>query len=347
MDRLSSTLAWYKEKKELYARFSKMVLSKIQMALDERNIIIAYSSAREKSIESLHEKCQRTIYDKNEEKYVYKYNDPRNQITDFAGVRIVTYLKSDISSIRNVVEAIFSIDIENSVDKLMLMHENEVGYLSMHYIVSLKGTSFEENAYAGLKCEVQIRTLLQDAWAQIFHDRYYKSNVDLIEMTPELKRRTNLIAGNLELLDDQINNLVFQYDKFSTSPISNEQLQKLLDSNIDEETLLMYCRLKFKGGVSRYYNAKLTLSKLAKFDMNFIRDINNVLHEDLVKLISQMNQMTVDKLVDYLLIIKDANKYFSHYDGQSIKVTKESFEFLNSFVDMEKIRKDYGVAILD
>lgn len=347
MDRVSSTLAWYKEKKELYAQFSKMVLSKIKMALDERNIIIAYSSAREKSIESLQEKCQRTIYDKSKEKYVYKYNDPRNQITDFAGVRIVAYLNSDISSIRNVVESIFSIDIENSIDKVTLMHENEVGYLSIHYIVSLKNVSFEERAYAELKCEVQIRTLLQDAWAQIFHDRYYKSNVDLIEMTPDLKRRTNLIAGNLELLDDQINNLAHQYDAFCTLPISNERLQKLLDSDIDEETLLMYCRLKFKGGVARYYNAKLTLSKLEMFGMNFIRDINNILQEDFVKLIGQMNQMTVDKLVDFLLIIKDAKKYFSHFDGQSIKVTKESFELLNSFVDMEIICKDYGVAILE
>ena len=347
MDRVSSALAWYKEKKELYARFAEMVLNKIEMALEERNIIIAYSSAREKSMESLQEKCQRTVYDKSKERYVYKYNDPRNQITDFAGVRIVTYLNSDISIIRNVVEAIFNIDIENSVDKATLMNENEVGYLSVHYIVSLKELPYEERAYAELKCEVQIRTLLQDAWAQIFHDRYYKNNVDLIEMTPDLKRTTNLIVGSLELLDDQINDLARKYDAFSTLPISNERLQKLLDSNIDEETLLMYCRLKFKGGVTRYYNAKLTLSKIEMFKLVYIRDINNILQEDFVKLIGQMNQMTVDKLVDYLLIVKNAEKYFSCFNGQSIRVTKESFDFLNSFIDMEKICNDYGVAILE
>lgn len=347
MDRLSSTIEWYKEKKDLYARFSNLVLNKIKMALDERNIVIAYSSAREKEVESLQEKCQRTTYDRSKGKYVYKYTDPRNQITDFAGVRIVAYLNSDIHTIRSAVEAIFSIDMDNSVDKLKQMQENEVGYLSMHYIISLKDVSYEERMYKGLKCEVQIRTLLQDAWAQIFHDRYYKSNVDLIEMTPDLKRRTNLIAGSLELLDEQINALVNQYDAFSTSPINNEQLQKLLDSSIDEETLLKYCRLKFKGEVTRYYNAKLTISKLEKFEMCYVRDVDNIIQEEFVKLVSKMNQMTVDKVVDYLLIIKDSKKYFSSFDGHNIKVKKESFDLLNAFIDMEMIGKEYGIVFTD
>ena len=95
-----------------------------------------------------------------------------------AGVRIVCYLPQDILPIQNIVESLFDVDRDNSMNKADLLNSNKVGYLSVHYIVSLKEEflSGEQRKYKGMKCEIQLRTVLQDAWSQVFHDRQYKSN---------------------------------------------------------------------------------------------------------------------------------------------------------------------------
>lgn len=345
-ERLSNTLAWYESNKKNYHKFSKLVLEKILEALEERKILIAYSSCREKGIKSLKDKCEKTIYDKESKKEILKYNNPKNEITDFAGVRIVTYLKSDISLVKNVVENLFCIDYENSGDKIDTLSENEIGYLSMHYIVSLKDYSYEHNKYKGFKCEVQIRTVLQDAWSQIFHDRQYKSGFNGIMPSYELKRRTNLIAGSLELIDDQIDNLVQQYDSMNKKALKELEYQKILDLEIYPSSLFDYCRIKFKDRINRYYNADSTITLLHEYDFKYIRDIDNIVQDRFVEAIMKTNQVTIDKLISYILIIADPEKYFSLSSGDYFKrISKQSIELLSGFVEIDDICDKHNVVI--
>ena len=58
-----------------------------------------------------------------------------NDITDICGLRIITYLDSDVDKIAKIIEDEFSIDRDNSVDKRK--HEaNQFGYNSLHYVAS-------------------------------------------------------------------------------------------------------------------------------------------------------------------------------------------------------------------
>ncbi len=346
-ERIKNTISWYKENKDNYREFSNLILSKILNALSERKIIIAYSSSREKSLSGFEEKCMRTIYDETKSTYIPKYSDPKNQITDLAGVRIVTYLNSDIYMVSNVVESMFEIDYANSGNKLYSLDENKVGYLSLHYIVSLKTPSYEERKFRDFKCEIQIRTVLQDAWAQIFHDRYYKNNIDVLELSNALKRKTNLIAGSLELIDDQIDELVHQYDANSTLPITDEQLQQLLDSSIEVSTLQKYCKWRFNDIANRYYNSKRTINLIKKFGLETIRDIHKLIQDSFVTLVNGLNQTTIDKIIEYVLIISNYSRYFS-VDGETKirSITLESLTFLNNFIDMDHICKTYDIDIL-
>lgn len=71
----------------------------------------------------------------------------------------------------------FSIDEGNSGNKADMLETDKVGYLSVHYFLKLNNKRLalsEYKGYKGLKCEVQVRTLLQHAWAEIEHDRNYK-----------------------------------------------------------------------------------------------------------------------------------------------------------------------------
>jgi len=71
----------------------------------------------------------------------------------------------------------------------------------VHYLVSLspqRVTLPEYARYAGLIAEIQARTILQHAWAEIEHDIQYKS-VDTIPTG--IRRRFMALAGLLEIAD--------------------------------------------------------------------------------------------------------------------------------------------------
>ncbi|MCM1107150.1 MAG: RelA/SpoT domain-containing protein [Blautia sp.] len=158
-------LKWYEENEEKYSDFAQYVLEKVLDALNERAMLHAYHSSRAKKLASLMDKCAKKIYDEGTKSYILKYNDPRNQITDLAGVRIVCYLPQDVVPVQRIVENMFDIDKDNSNDKIDFLKSDKVGYLSVHYIISLKETqlSTEQRKYRGMKCEIQLRTVLQDA----------------------------------------------------------------------------------------------------------------------------------------------------------------------------------------
>lgn len=344
--RIDNMLAWYKENRSNYLEFSKVVLEKIKKALDERGIFIASSSCRAKTPTSLESKCKKTVWKKDTNEYQLKYSDPKSQIMDFAGARIVAYLNSDVQLICKIVENLFEIDYENSGDKRAILSENEIGYLSVHYIVSLKEYSFENKKFKGYKCEVQIRTVLQDAWAQIFHDRQYKNNLTAVEPDYDLRRNTSLVAGALELIDNQIDLLVHKYDSLSKTGIANAAYQELLDSSITLASVSQYCKLRFLGQVNRYYNADVTISILKDCGFETIRDIDNIVQESFVEAVTKANQITIDKLITYLLIISNVATYFSLPHDKIIKsISKESYDLLNAFVNMENICDRYHVKI--
>ncbi len=85
-------------------------------------------------------------------------------MTDMAGVRIIAYTTSDVEQICGLIKRDFPIDEKNSGDKAKDIRSNEVRYLSVHYIASLSDQRRQLVEYErcqGLKCEIQVRTLLQ------------------------------------------------------------------------------------------------------------------------------------------------------------------------------------------
>ncbi len=76
--------------------------------------------------------------------------------------------------------------------------EGRFGYASRHLLVS---TDPERRAYEPrAPRQVQVRTVLQHAWAEFEHDIRYKGTIPE-EHVPDLDRRFTLAAGLLELAD--------------------------------------------------------------------------------------------------------------------------------------------------
>jgi DNA ligase D-like protein (predicted polymerase) len=109
-------------------------------------------------------------------------------------MRVITFYADDVDKVASALDRLFTVDWENSVDKRKLLETDSFGYLSLHYICSVEDFPY--------RFEIQIRTVLQHAWANIIHDTGYKSGV---EIPKRYIRSLSRLAGLLELV--QMNTL--------------------------------------------------------------------------------------------------------------------------------------------
>lgn len=126
-----------------------------------------------------------------------KYSSLKD-ITDIIGIRVITYFEEDIDIVDKIICREFEIDEKNSVDKRVSKSPESFGYSSLHRVVSLKNGESKNIKLEGMKFEIQIRTILQHAWAEIEHDLGYKNS----KLVPKKYRRDfSRVSGLLELAD--------------------------------------------------------------------------------------------------------------------------------------------------
>lgn len=123
----------------------------------------------------------------------------KEHITDLLGVRVVCLYESDIEKVVKTLER--ELDTVSITNKTAEIEETDAtfGYKGIHADCKLKGaraTFSEYKRFADLKFEVQIRTLVQDAWSVIDHKIKYKKSIP-----QNLKRRVNTLAALFELAD--------------------------------------------------------------------------------------------------------------------------------------------------
>ncbi|GAA1900340.1 GTP pyrophosphokinase [Williamsia serinedens] len=119
------------------------------------------------------------------------FTDPLREVTDLVGVRVITYLTSDIERVEQALTSAF--EVRHRVDRTSVTQSaGTFGYAGTHLIL---------RADDELHFEVQIRTVLQHAWAEIEHGIRYKGS----RTTPSapIDRAFTLAAGLIELADAQ------------------------------------------------------------------------------------------------------------------------------------------------
>jgi putative GTP pyrophosphokinase len=130
-----------------------------------------------------------------------------DEMHDLLGLRVITFFPDEVDRVAEVIKAQFEIDPVNSVDKRTVLDPDRFGYLSLHYVASLDGTrsGLAENAkFRGRKFEIQIRSILQHAWAEIEHDLGYHSPGAIPDT---VRRRFSRLAGLLEVADAEFERL--------------------------------------------------------------------------------------------------------------------------------------------
>jgi putative GTP pyrophosphokinase len=116
------------------------------------------------------------------------------ELTDLIGLRVITYFEDGVDRVGRLLEAHLPVDFHHSVDKRKPSADDRFGYRSLHYVCRLA------HAEHDLRYEIQVRTLLEHAWAEIEHDLGYKSRDSV---PAAARRRLNRLAGLLELADQE------------------------------------------------------------------------------------------------------------------------------------------------
>ncbi len=187
----------YRRVRPLYEALASTVRDVLQESLAAAGVGVASIEARAKSLESFFEKAVAPALGAPDQP---KYPNPTGEITDLAGARVITFFPKTVQQVCDVIDRQFTIH-ERSDKGDELRQEERFGYQSVHYLVSLDAprTALPEYArFGGYKTEIQVRTILQHAWAEIEHDIQYKSQATI---PSSIRRRFMSIAGLLEIAD--------------------------------------------------------------------------------------------------------------------------------------------------
>jgi ppGpp synthetase/RelA/SpoT-type nucleotidyltranferase len=161
---------------------------------------------------------------------------PLDSFTDLLGLRVITYFRDAVDDVSRLVEREFTVDAKNSVDRRAALDPDQFGYLSVHYVAQLDPDRValqDYQPFKGIKFEIQIRSILQHAWAEIEHDLGYKSEGALPRI---LRRRFSRLAGLLELADDEFVAIRQEIGKHQ-STMSETIEQGSLEIEIDQDSL--------------------------------------------------------------------------------------------------------------
>lgn len=176
-----------------YSTFAAQLKDLLERLLKSDEIPVHAVEARVKDRMSLERKLLRQD----------RHYSSLTEVTDLVGARVITYLADGVEHVKSLVEREFAVDVANSADKRFELAYDRVGYLSSHYVVQLRPERhalLEYRNYSGLKAEIQIRSILQHAWAEIEHDLVYKASA---EVALDIQRRIFRLAGLFELADQE------------------------------------------------------------------------------------------------------------------------------------------------
>ena len=239
----------YHERLAVYQRLALVAEEALRQALKKQHVAVIALEHRVKTESSLAGKL---------ELKGAKYHT-LDDVTDIMGMRVVTFYSDDVDKVAAIVNEIFQVDWNNSVDKRKLHRLDSFGYNSLHYICRLRPPQATPSALKGATIvpalvtneapsgtvggtsgalyafpfEIQMRTALQHVWSTLDHDTAYKDGG--VNIPREYQRQFGRLAGMLELVDDEfsrLRNVLTDYRRQMLALEASGQLDKV-DLNSD------------------------------------------------------------------------------------------------------------------
>lgn len=174
-------LMQYQENQGEYQIAGDELVKKLTKVFDDSDLHIHTISGRLKEFGSLERKVQAKAY------------TSLSEVTDLLGVRVIGYFRNEIEYACQLIADSCDVDIPNSGSR-GASEPDRFGYQSMHFVVRVGVLELTPNPIP-IHAEIQVRTILQHAWAEIEHGLNYKSEAELPD---EIRRSLYRSAAVLE-----------------------------------------------------------------------------------------------------------------------------------------------------
>ena len=124
------------------------------------------------------------------------------RITDLMGIRIVCPFMDNLPLAERLIQENFDVielDRKGGLYTFKEFSFREFGYESIHMLIKIPADLTRVRGDAGCEViEIQIRTILQDAWAEVEHEIFYKSQFSPMDLQ---KRKLAAVCASLFLAD--------------------------------------------------------------------------------------------------------------------------------------------------
>ena len=258
-------------------------------------------------------------------------------ITDLIGVRVICPFLEDLATAEELIKQKFeAIEVERKGGDHTF---REFGYESIHLLVAIPENIVKKRKIPYSEtAEIQIRTILQDAWAEVEHELVYKA-----EFTPfdsPLKRKLAAVNASLSLAD-----IIFQEIRSYQREL-NGQLGKRRDSffrKIEDSTdaiLFSEETIQEAGpidGLSPLPSATADSSDVGSIDellLNALYAHNKNQFSEAIAFYTRILEMNPEGAVSSLIFKHRGMAYFarSHYEeaiadfSESLKLDPKSYK---------------------
>jgi len=250
-------LQQYRDLLPVFTQMAEVIPEKLQGFFEEAGFLVAGLEHRVKTEASLAGKLK---------KKGSKYRDIFD-ITDIVGIRVITFYIDDVDRAATVLERLFDIDWENSIDKRKAHEIDSFGYLSLHYICSIPESAYFDPAHPELnkiRFEVQMRTLLQHAWANMNHDTGYKTGVEIPKV---YLRNMSRLAGLLELCDDEFSRIRIELADYRRNIQQLVASGNLTEVPLDGESFRSYLAIRPFDALNRRI-ASINQAEIQEVDLS-------------------------------------------------------------------------------
>ena len=236
------------------------------------------------------------------EKKADKYSSITD-LTDLLGFRVICYFPSQVDEAATVIHRIFDVDEKNSVDKRMMLSPTAFGYISLHNICSLKKSPAYPDELTELKFEIQLRTILQHAWAEIEHDLGYKT---ALEIPRSVRREFSRVAGLLEVADNSFERIKDTLNKYDDETLHAIQNDTAYEMTLDIHTLNLY--MKYSNSLQKFYYdmAELTGGKVLPVGAEGYLPMLNCLK---IETLGNLHDLVLQEQYHALELLENALKY--------------------------------------
>lgn len=215
-------------------------------------------------VKNVNSYCEKVLIRKPKKK-------PLLETTDKVGTRVVLLDTMDVKKVCEFIEKCDKWQVKEhakDINLIILEHPEEFTYQSDHYIVRPNENYKTDCEKDLLTCEIQVRTILQHAYAEISHDTMYKKDVTI---SSQYKRRLASSMAFLEAADEKF-----------------VQIYKGLEEYNDDRVRLQNHLIQaYKTVIADYnvksYNVEITLPLVKLFDDSdlkmFIDEIENFMQK--------------------------------------------------------------------